>query len=154
MEKTVESTAVVRELEIDASPETVWEFLTDPQKATRWMGTRATLDAQPGGLYYCEVIPGHIAKGEYVEVDKPHRLVHTWGWEQSTSEGAVKPGTTTIEYELIANGDATILRFKHQLPSAEAASSHSTGWDHYFERLAVAARGDDPGEDPWLRGEM
>ena len=28
------------------------------------------------------------------------------------------------------------------------------GWPHYLERLVVAARGDDPGEDPWGSGEM
>jgi uncharacterized protein YndB with AHSA1/START domain len=154
MQKTAESTAVERELTIDASPETVWEFLVDPQKATRWMGTRATIDARPGGVYYCEVIPGHTAKGEFVEVDRPRRLVFTWGWETSTSEDAVKPGTTTIEYELIPTGSGTTLRFKHELPSAESAASHANGWDHYFERLVDAARGDDPGVDPWIEGPM
>ena len=28
------------------------------------------------------------------------------------------------------------------------------GWDHYLERLLIAARGDDAGPDPWLSGEM
>jgi uncharacterized protein YndB with AHSA1/START domain len=154
MESTAESTAVEREVAIDASPETVWEFLTDSEKATRWMGMNATFEPRPGGLYYCEVIPGHVAKGEYVEVDPPRRLVFTWGWEQSASEDAIKPGTTTIEIELIPTGDGTTLRFKHELPTASAAESHATGWDHYLDRLAVAARGEDPGEDPWLKGEM
>ena len=25
-------------------------------------------------------------------------------------------------------------------------------WDHYLERLEIAARGDDPGRDTWLDG--
>ena len=37
MEASTE-TAVRREIAIAASPETVWEFLVDPEKATRWMG--------------------------------------------------------------------------------------------------------------------
>jgi uncharacterized protein YndB with AHSA1/START domain len=154
MQETAETTSVEREVAIDASPETVWEFLVDPEKATRWMGTKATMEPRPGGVYYCEVIPGHTAKGEFVEVDRPRRLVYTWGWETSSSEGAVPPGSTTIEIDLVPNGTGTTLRFKHELPSAEAAASHANGWDHYFERLAVAARGDDPGEDPWLSGQM
>jgi uncharacterized protein YndB with AHSA1/START domain len=154
MASTTESTAVERELAIDASPETVWEFLVDPDKATRWMGTTAKLDPRPGGVYYCEVIPGHTAKGEFVEVDPPRRLVYTWGWEKSTQEGAVTPGSTTIEIELVPNGKGTTLRFRHELPSAAAAESHANGWDHYLERLVIAARGDNPGEDPWLSGQM
>jgi uncharacterized protein YndB with AHSA1/START domain len=154
MQKTAETTTVERELAIDAAPETVWEFLVDPEKATRWMGMNATFEPRAGGLYYCEVIPGHTAKGEFVEVDRPRRLVYTWGWEKTDQAGAVPPGSTTIEIELVPNGAGTTLRFKHELPSAESAASHANGWDHYFERLVVAARGHDPGEDPWLTGAM
>ncbi len=157
MKATTESTQVEREVAIDASPETVWEFLVDPAKATQWMGMTAALDPRPGGEYHIEVIPGHVARGEFVEIDRPRRLVHTWGWEPGADgePNAVPPGSSTIEIELIPDGDGTTLRFTHRdLPSAEAAQSHAHGWDHYFERLVVAAGGGDPGEDPWVRGEM
>ena len=46
------------------------------------------------------------------------------------------PGSSTVEIELVPEGDGTLLRFTHRdLPSAEAADSHSKGWDHYLERL-------------------
>lgn len=155
MDATTESTTVRRELTIDASPETVWEFLVDPEKATRWMGLNASLEARPGGLYRVEVIPGNIARGEFVELDPPHRLVHTWGWEPGGMSKSVAPGSSTIEIELVPAGDGTTLRFTHRdLPSEEAVQSHAHGWDHYFERLAIAAGGGDPGADPWLTGEM
>jgi uncharacterized protein YndB with AHSA1/START domain len=86
-----EGTKVERELAIAASPETVWELLVDPAQAVRWMGQVANLDARPGGLYRVEVIPGHTARGEFVEVDPPRRLVHTWGWE-AESGSPVTPG--------------------------------------------------------------
>jgi uncharacterized protein YndB with AHSA1/START domain len=154
MEATTETTTVERELAITASPETVWEFLVDPEKAVRWMGMNATLEAQPGGLYYCEVIPGHTAKGEFIEVDRPNRLVYTWGWETTSQDNAIAPGSTRIEIELHAEGDGTMLKFRHDLPTAAAAESHAHGWDHYLGRLVTAAGGADPGEDPWLKGEM
>jgi len=67
----------------------------------------------------------------------------------------VPPGSSTIEIELTPDGDGTRLRFVHRdLPSDEAAASHGHGWDHYLERLATAAPGGDPGEDPWLSGQM
>lgn len=149
MDSTItERRAVTRELVIDASPETVWEFLVDPEKIVRWKGVNALLEPRAGGAYRVEVLPTHIAVGEVVECDPPRRLVHTWGWE---GEEGVPPGTTTVEYELVPEGTGTRLKFTHRdLPTEESASSHATGWDHYLERLAVAAAGGDPGRDSWL----
>jgi uncharacterized protein YndB with AHSA1/START domain len=153
MDATTERLSVERELAIAARPETVWEFLVDPEKAVRWMGTSARFDLRPGGEYRVEVIPGNIAAGTFVEIDPPHRLVYTWGWEEGAS--TVAAGSTTIEFELVADGEGTLLRFSHRdLPSADAATSHAQGWDHYLARLQVAAAGGDPGADPWLEGPM
>ena len=156
MESATETTSVVREIEIDASPETVWQFLVDPEKAARWMGQAATLDPRPGGVYHVEVIPGHTASGEFVELDPPRRLVQTWGWEPGEDgPRSVPPGSSTIEIELTADGDGTLLRFTHSdLRDTAAADSHAHGWDHYLPRLAIAAAGGDPGEDPWINGPM
>jgi uncharacterized protein YndB with AHSA1/START domain len=153
VEATSEKTTVERELAIKASPETIWELLVDEQEATKWMGQACSFDPRPGGEYRCEVIPGATAVGEFVELDAPRRLVFTWGWESGPSP--VAPGSTTIEIELIPEGEGTRLRFTHRdLPGADAAESHADGWDHYLERLEIAARGDDPGRDPWLDREM
>jgi uncharacterized protein YndB with AHSA1/START domain len=154
MDATAESTTVVREIAIAARPETVWELLVDPEQAVKWMGMTASFDLRPGGLYQVEVIPGHTARGEFVEIDPPHRLVHTFGWEPE-SGSIVASGSTTIEYELVPDGDGTLLRFTHRdLPNVDAVASHAHGWDHYLERLALAATGGDPGTDPWQSGVM
>jgi uncharacterized protein YndB with AHSA1/START domain len=148
MDAATDTTVYERTLAIDASPETVWEFLVDPEKLMRWKGINADLETQPGGIFRCEVIPGHIARGEYVEIDKPNKLVFTWGWDGSED---VPPGSSTIEIDLASDGDGTSLRFVHRdLPSAEAIASHAHGWDHYLPRLETAAGGGDPGEDPWV----
>jgi uncharacterized protein YndB with AHSA1/START domain len=153
MESTTEQLVYERELRIDAAPETVWEFLVDPEKVARWKGRRVTaLDASPGGAYRIEILPGHVASGEFVEVERPHRLVYTWGWEPGEDgPNPVSPGSSTVEIELVAEDGGTRLRFTHRdLPSPEAAESHAVGWNHYLERLVVAAGGGDPGPDPWL----
>jgi uncharacterized protein YndB with AHSA1/START domain len=146
---TTEQVTITRELLIDASPETVWEFLVDPEKIARWKGVTATFDPTPGGRHRTEVLPTHVSVGEVLEIDPPRRLVLTWGWENDNF--SVPAGSTTIEYELTPEGDGTRLHFTHRdLPGKEAAESHGLGWDHYHERLAVAAAGGDPGPDPWL----
>ena len=95
------TTAIEREIAIAARPETVWEFFVDPEKACRWMGLSAELDPQPGGIYRVEVIPGNVARGVFVELDPPRRLVYTWGWEAGAGS-PVPPGSTTIEIDLVA----------------------------------------------------
>ncbi|MEA2346611.1 MAG: hypothetical protein QOG62_398, partial [Thermoleophilaceae bacterium] len=87
----------------------------------------------------------HTAKGEFVEVDPPRRVVFSWGWED---EGAsIRPGETTVEITLEEDGDGTLVRLVHSgLPEAVAAG-HATGWHHYMPRLAKVAVGIDPGPD-------
>src|SRR6476660_63616 len=76
--------------------------------AVRWMGVAASLDARPGGRDRVEVLPGDVVLGEFLEVSPPRRLVHTWGWE--TSSGSVPPGSTTVAFALVSNGEGTLLR--------------------------------------------
>jgi uncharacterized protein YndB with AHSA1/START domain len=148
MDAATKTAVYERTLSIAASPETVWEFFVDPEKLHRWKGIDAQLEPRPGGVYRCEVIPGHTALGEFVEVDPPRRLVFTWGWK---GQDAVPPGSSTIEVELTPQGNGTSLRFVHRdLPGAEQVASHAHGWDHYLDRLEIAAAGGDPGEDPWV----
>jgi len=148
MDAATDTAVYERTIAIDASPETVWEFFVDPEKLMRWKGIKADLDAQPGGAYYCEVVPGHVARGEFVELDKPNRLVFTWGWD---GNDGVPPGSSTIEVELTSEGNGTSLTFVHRnLPNAEAVASHAQGWDHYLGRLELAAASGDPGTDPWV----
>jgi uncharacterized protein YndB with AHSA1/START domain len=150
---TTEQIVFQKEMQIEASPETVWEFLVDPEKVARWKGRLAeTFEPAPGGAFRIEVLPGTVASGEFVELDPPHRVVFTWGWEDGEDgPGAVPPGSSTIEIELTPQGNGTLLRFTHRdLPSPESAQSHGHGWDHYLGRLVTAAAGGDPGIDPWI----
>ena len=156
METTTETAVLTREIVIAAAPETVWQHLVDPDKVARWMGRNISFDPRPGGLYRMEVVPGHAASGEFVELDPPNRLVYTWGWEaENGKDNAVPPGSSTVEIELVAEQEGTRVRITHRdLPTLEAADSHGKGWDHYLERLVIAAAGADPGPDPWATGQM
>jgi uncharacterized protein YndB with AHSA1/START domain len=157
MERTTERLSLQREIEIAAAPETVWEFLVDPDKARRWWGTSVFVDLRPEGRYRVELSRGRTVVGEFVELDPPRRLVYSFGWEAGSGDLAslVPPGSSTVEIELIPRAGGTTLRIVHRdLPDAESLGSHGGGWDHYLERLSIAAAGGDPGPDPWSAGEM
>jgi uncharacterized protein YndB with AHSA1/START domain len=140
--------AVEVEVRIAAKLETVFDFFTDPGKMIQWMGRAAELDARPGGAFRCDINGRRIASGEYVEVDPPHRIVFSWGWEGENSE--VGPGSTRVEVLLTADGENTHVRLvHHDLPTADSAQNHTRGWRHYLDRLAVVGAGGDPGPDPW-----
>lgn len=130
---------------IAAAPETVYSFFTDPERYTRWQGTEADLDPRPGGVIRVNVTGEHIARGEFVELDPPKRIVFTWGWE---GHPTVPPGSTTVEITLTPDGDGTLLRLRHaSLPDEQEQAMHEQGWNHYLDRLVVAGAGGDPGPD-------
>jgi uncharacterized protein YndB with AHSA1/START domain len=135
---------VEHEVRIAASPETVFEFFIDPAKMTRWKGLAARLDPRPGGEYRVDVTRRDVAVGEYVEIERPSRIVFTWGWEGSEH---VPPGSSTVEVTLTADGDATVVRLVHRGLPAPAAGEHEQGWRRYMDRLAVVAAGGNPGPD-------
>src|SRR5689334_11391901 len=143
-EQPDETDGVIKhEVRVEATPETVFAYFTDPTRMVEWMGTEATLDPRPGGI--CRINPtGHAAMlGEFVEVDPPHRIVFTWGWE--TQMFATPPQSTLVEVSLIPDGDETLVRLTHRRLRPDAVVFHQAGWDHYLPRLALVAAGADPG---------
>lgn len=138
---------VTHEVRIAARPETIFDFFTDPEKMIRWKGSTADLDARVGGAYLVDINGRDIAKGEYLEIDRPRRIVFSWGW---MGDGhPIPPGTTKVEITLTPDGDETVVRLVHSDLPHGAGAQHSEGWDHYLPRLAAAAAGGDPGPDPW-----
>ncbi|HEV2360406.1 MAG TPA: SRPBCC family protein [Acidimicrobiales bacterium] len=138
-------TELIVEQVIDATPETIWPFLTDSEKYVLWSGTEAEIDARPGGAHRVLIGGHHRALGEYVEVVPRERLVFTFGWEEEGNP--ITPGSTTIEITLTSEGDKTRVRLVHRGLPVNSLSDHRHGWEHYLGRLGVAAVGGDAGPD-------
>ncbi len=136
---------LIREVVIDARPETIFPFLVDPEKHRAWLGPAVDLDPQPGGLYRVEVGGRHPSEGRFVEVVPNERVVFTFGWAEPGHP--IPPGSTTVTISLTPEGEKTRVQLVHSGLPADAVSDHTGGWDHYLNRLAIASSGGDPGPD-------
>ena len=140
-----ESFVVQRETHIAAPRASVFAFLTDPDKIVQWMGTEATTEVHPGGMYLLKGVGSATARGTFREVVPVHRLAYSFGWEGNEE---VSPGSSLIEIDLIEQDGGTLLRMTHSgLPNATTQASHGKGWAHYLGRLTEVAAGRNPGPD-------
>jgi uncharacterized protein YndB with AHSA1/START domain len=136
---------LTREVVVDASPATIFPFLTDPTAHVRWMGTEAALDPQAGGQYRVLVQGRHPGVGEFLEVVPDERVVFTFGWDEP--DHPIPAGSTEVEITLIPAGTKTTVRLVHRGLPDDAVGDHTSGWDHYLERLAAVCAGEDVGPD-------
>jgi uncharacterized protein YndB with AHSA1/START domain len=133
---------------VEALPERVFAYFTDPEAIVRWMGDYAMLDARPGGEFAVDV-NGVPVRGRYLEVDPPHRLLISWGHAGSDR---LPPGASTVEVRLTPAAGGTDVEIVHRdLPEPDAAG-HARGWRHFLDRLAIAGAGGDAGPDPLALG--
>lgn len=130
---------LTREILIDASPATIFEFLTVPARHVEWEGSDATLDPRPGGIYQVLFAGAHQAAGEFLEVVPNEKVVFSFGWDEPNHP--IPAGSTQVEISLLPEGDKTRVRLVHRGLPADAVSDHGRGWDHYLGRLAVVAPG-------------
>ncbi len=132
-------------IDIEASAERVFDYFVQPELLVRWMGDVARLEAKEGGLFSVD-INGVPIRGHFVRIERPRLLEIAWG---EAGNDAMPPGTTHLRVTFEPRGSVTRVELEHSgLVSAEA-SKHAVGWPHFLERLGFAARGAEPGPDPW-----
>jgi uncharacterized protein YndB with AHSA1/START domain len=145
----IDGDAVIHELVLPAPIELVFDMFTDPGQLVRWIGISADLEPQPGGRFRFEVTPGQYCEGQYVTVERPRRLVFTWGW---TDPGfGLPPGASRVEVTFTRSGDdgrQTRLRLVHAGLAGDLGLLHDDGWTTFLARLASAAGGGQPGAYP------
>jgi uncharacterized protein YndB with AHSA1/START domain len=135
---------VVRTIDIDATPETVFEFFVDADKLNRWLTVGATLDPRPGGVCIQEhrgddgqAGPFHM-HGTFLDVDPHRRVVFTWGF--TDTEIALPAGSTIVEvtFEPLGSGATTRVTLVHRDLPEDQVDEHATGWTEMLGRLAQA----------------
>lgn len=77
----------------------------------------------------------HECAGEFLEIDRPNRVVMSWRWE----DGGVsdeKSNVSRLEFQLRAIDTGTELKLIHSALQTEAsAQSHEGGWSGALEKL-------------------
>lgn len=164
---TADQDTVVAEIFIAAPPARVFQAITDPAQVPRWWGrndlyrvTEWKADLRPGGRWRSDGVgaDGHTfyVEGEYLEVDPPRLLVHTWS-------GSFHRTKTVVRWELEAHGvhalapsgpqkagTGTLVRVRHEgfAGDLKSAQDHGEGWKRvmgwltaYLERGETADAG-------------
>ena len=133
---------------LPAPPERVFDAWVNPVTLVKWWGPEGfttpehELDvAQDGRWRTVMLAPNgqrHIVSGVYRTIDRPDRLVFTWGWED---ESGVRGHDSEVELTFTAAGSGTHLQLVHRkLADAESRDSHRAGWTsslNDLERLFV-----------------
>ena len=140
-----ESDVIHVERRIAAPPAAVFRYLTQSDLWSRWQGESADLDPTPGGRFKVRMAEGQVVEGTFVAVEPDRRVVLTWGWQEHPR---MPPGTTTVEIELRADGDGTLVLLTHRGLPPEDVPIHRQGWDMFLPRLEVVATGGHPGPIP------
>jgi uncharacterized protein YndB with AHSA1/START domain len=145
---TPDQDVVTAEIFVAAPPERVFQAITDPNQASRWWGQQGMYhitewkgDLRPGGKWSSVGVGADGSSfrvdGEYLEVDPPRRLVHTWlaSWSGKLN--------TTVTWELEPRpvhglqqsgpkkmGMGTVVKIRHTgfAGAPQAAAGHAQGW--------------------------
>jgi len=132
---------VTRDYEFAA--ETVFDAWIDPATARRFLFAtedgevvRCDIDARPGGRFTIvdrRPEDGEIEHvGEYLEVDRPRRLVFTFGVPKYS------PDMTTVTLDIARRGSGCTLTLTHQGVPAEWREQTVQGWGMILAGLARA----------------
>jgi uncharacterized protein YndB with AHSA1/START domain len=131
---------ILANVDLAAGPDRVFQALTSADEITVWWVRPGVFDTREwsgdprvGGRWQAAGIGGgrpYVLEGEFLEVDQPRKLVHTW-------RAAGAPGPAGIvSYLLETHGAGTRVTLRHSgFASRESCLNTCIGWETSFERL-------------------
>ena len=134
-------TTQVYRVYIKATPQAVWDAITDPAWNARFCYPgRMEYDLRPGGTFRAIAgpkeqamgMPEALADGEVLEADPPRRLVQTWRFlfdPELAGEGATRL-IWDIEED---DGGVTRLTLTHELENAPKTAAAVASVSHIYE---------------------
>lgn len=123
------------ERDFKVSPERLFEAFTNPEHVMGWWGPEGLstpiveIDLREGGNWLTTMVGSdggsYTASGIYKIIERPNRLVYTWGWVEDGQRGA--DSTVDLTFTQIEGG--TRLTMVHSVfETVEERDDHSGGW--------------------------
>jgi uncharacterized protein YndB with AHSA1/START domain len=126
---------------IKASPEKIWEAITQPEWSVKYMyGSLVDYDLKPGGAFIARAsepvkqasremgypVPDVMCDGEVVEVDAPKKLVQTW--RLTMDESMKAEGFSRVTWELkVIDAQVTKVTVTHEFEQVGSVAVMVTG---------------------------
>lgn len=144
---------LVRQVVVPASPEELWNALTEPDSLEAWFGARVDWDLRPGGSARFVGDDGTVRGGVVEAVRRARYLRFRW-WPEADPDGLPGPsgwaepeGGSEVTYDLEADGEGTRLTVTEQLvPTPTAGPGDSQAGVRASAANAVPC-GADPGSE-------
>lgn len=129
---TVERSVVIR-----ASRPLVFRYFTDSKRFADWWGAGSSIESRVGGAVRIHYPGDTIATGHVVEIVPDERIVFTYGFEGPGHP--IPPGGSRVEIDLADHERGTIVRLRHDVPSADLRDEFAQGWRFQLALFANVA---------------
>jgi uncharacterized protein YndB with AHSA1/START domain len=120
---------VERSALLQASPQQVWEALTDQAMLCEWLAPEVELDPRAGGEIVCRYEDGEERRGEVELVEEAERLAFHWHRE---GEG---PSRVELVVDAVAAGTRLTVIESRLDPAAPAL--HAAAWTGPLARVRL-----------------
>lgn len=142
---------IEREIQIDASPATVFEVVTSPEHLKEWWPDEARFEPLPGSsgvlVFGDPTAPdAHLPRITVVDAAPPRRF--SFRWTHPDGEPATEGNSLLVTFEMTPNDGGTLLRMTETgfremgweiAVLEEQYRSHEEGWAFYLPRLVAYA---------------
>jgi uncharacterized protein YndB with AHSA1/START domain len=148
--ESMEYGTIEREMQIDASPEVVFDVVSSPRHVREWWPDEAEYAVEPGGS-------GRIGFGDtsqdgswaqFTVVDVAPPRLFSFRWTHPAEVPAARGNSLLVVFELEPAGGGTLLRMTEsgfrergwdEAKIAHEYAEHVTGWDYFLPRLPAYA---------------
>ena len=119
-------------------PEKVWRALTEPEHLRAWFPADIEGERKQGAMlrFVFREDEAPTIEGEMLRYDPPRLLELRWADE-------------TLRFELVADGDGTMLTFVNRFDELGKAARDAAGWHACLDALGSDLDGTAPSEKRW-----
>ena len=141
--------SIEREFYIEATPEIVFDVVSDPAHVKQWWSDDAryeTVVGSAGEILFADDAGGKVEALTVVDLEPPTRF--SFRWTHPAGEEAAEGNSLLVTFVLVAQGEGTLVRFREtgfrergwEGAVLEATyHDHVHGWDYFLPRLVTYA---------------